>query len=102
LPRRRPGTGVVGPAEAGIYRGLALRELVADTQGVTEGAAFVAIVVAFAVGWLMRNWRGAENTLRVARARADDSGSAAWRARRRFAGAVILVLVLVYVWIHSH
>jgi hypothetical protein len=32
-------------------------------------AASVAIVVAFAAGWLMRRWRGSENTLRVARGR---------------------------------
>jgi len=31
----------------------------ADTRSVTVNAAFVAIVVAFAAGWLTRRWRSA-------------------------------------------
>jgi len=41
----------------------------AHTRSVSLGAAFVAIVVAFAAGWLTRRWRNAENGLRLARAR---------------------------------
>jgi len=43
---------------------------------VSVDAAFVAIVVAFAAGWLTRRWRGAENGLRVARRAADAAGGA--------------------------
>jgi hypothetical protein len=81
--------------------GLAVRDLIADTRGVSVDAAFVAIVVAFAAGWLTRRWRGAENGLRVARRGADLAGGATWRARLWFAGAVILVWGLD-LWIHSH
>jgi hypothetical protein len=38
-----------------------LRNVIADTRSVRVDAAFVAIVVAFAAGWLMRRWRGSEN-----------------------------------------
>ena len=82
--------------------GLAVRDLIADTRGVSVDAAFVAIVVAFAAGWLTRRWRGAENGLRVARRGADLAGGATWRARLWFAGAVILVWGLADLWIHSH
>lgn len=68
----------------------------------TVDAAFVAIVVAFAAGWLMRRWRGSENALRAARAATDAAGRATWRARLWFAGAAFLVLCLADVWIHSH
>jgi hypothetical protein len=64
--------------------------------------AFVAIVVAFTAGWLMRRWRGAENTLKIQRARADIAGSEAWKARLWFAVVVILILALAYAWLHSH
>ena len=68
----------------------------------TVDAAFVAIVVAFAAGWLMRRWRGAENGLRIQRERADAASAATWKARLWFAGAVILVWAVADVWIHSH
>ena len=74
----------------------------AHTRSVSLGAAFVAIVVAFAAGWLTRRWRGAENGLRVARRAADVAGAATWRARLWFAGAVILIWGLADMWIHSH
>jgi hypothetical protein len=74
----------------------------ADTRSVTVGAAFVAIVVAFAAGWLTHRWRGAENGLRVARRAADTVGAATWRARLWFAGAVIIIWGLAEMWIHSH
>ena len=86
----------------GAHRGLALRNLTADTRGVSVDAAFVAILMAFAAGWLTRRWRGAENGLRVARYAADATGGATWRARLWFAGAVILVWGLAELWIHSH
>jgi len=79
-----------------------LRNVLADTRSVTVNAAFVAIVVAFAAGWLTRRWRGAENGLRVARRAADVAGAATWRARLWFAGAVILIWGLADMWIHSH
>ena len=79
-----------------------MRSVIAHTQSVTVGAAFVAIVVAFAAGWLMRRWRGSENTLRVARAGADGAGRNAWRARLWIAGVAILVWGLAEIWIHSH
>ena len=87
---------------AQVAAGLALRNVIADTRSVTVNAAFVAIVVAFAAGWLTRRWRGAENGLRVARRAADVAGAATWRARLWFAGAAILVWGLADVWIHSH
>ena len=74
----------------------------ADTRGVSLDAAFVAMVVAFAAGWLMRRWRGSENGLRVARRAADVAGAATWRSRLWFAGVVILVWGLANVWIHNH
>jgi len=79
-----------------------LRNVIADTRNVTVDAAFVAIVVAFAAGWLMRRWRGSENTLKVARAAADGAGGNAWRARLWIAGIAILVWGLAEIWIHSH
>ena len=79
-----------------------MRSVIAHTQSVTVGEAFVAIVVAFAAGWLMRRWRGSENTLRVARAGADGAGRNAWRARVWIAGVAILVWGLAEMWIHSH
>ena len=79
-----------------------MRNVLADTRSVTINAAFVAIVVAFAAGWLTRRWRGAENGLRVARRAADVAGAATWRARLWFAGAVILIWGLADMWIHSH
>ena len=79
-----------------------MRNVLADTRSVTVNAAFVAIVVAFAAGWLTRRWRGAENGLRVARRAADVAGAATWRARLWFAGAVILIWGLADMWIHSH
>ena len=82
--------------------GLASRDLMADTQGVSLEAAFVAMVVAFAAGWLMRRWRASENTLRVARRAADAAGGNAWRARLWFAGAAIIIFGLADLWIHSH
>lgn len=77
-------------------------DLGADTRGVSLDAAFVAMVVAFAAGWLMRRWRGSEAGLKLQRARADAASSAAWRARLWFAGAVILIWGLADIWIHSH
>jgi hypothetical protein len=82
--------------------GLAPRDLRADTQGVTVDAAFVALVVVFAAGWLMRRWRGAEGTLKFQRARAEEAGRNAWKARLWFAGAAILLWGLADMWIHSH
>ena len=79
-----------------------MRNVLADTRSVTVNAAFVAIVVAFAAGWLTRRWRSAENGLRVARLGADTAGRGAWRARLWFAGAVIAVGALADVWIRSH
>jgi hypothetical protein len=69
---------------------------------VSLDAAFVAMVVAFAAGWLMRRWRGAEGTLQFQRARADDAGRNAWKARLWLAGVVIIVWGLADIWIHSH
>jgi UPF0716 family protein affecting phage T7 exclusion len=74
----------------------------ADTQCVTVGGAFVAVVVAFTAGWLMRRWRGSENSARVARRAAGVAGQAVWKSRLWFAGAVFLVFCLAYVWIHRH
>jgi UPF0716 family protein affecting phage T7 exclusion len=79
-----------------------LRNVIADTRNVTVDAAFVAIVVAFAAGWLMRRWRGSENALRVARAAADGAGQNAWRARLWIAGVAILIWGLAEMWIRSH
>jgi hypothetical protein len=79
-----------------------LRNVIANNRSVTINAAFVAIVVAFAAGWLTRRWRGAENGLRVARRAADVAGAATWRARLWFAGAVIIIWGLADMWIHSH
>jgi hypothetical protein len=59
-------------------------------------------VVAFAAGWLMRRWRGAEGTLKFQRERTDAASSNAWKARLWFAGAVILLWGLALAWIHSH
>jgi uncharacterized protein YndB with AHSA1/START domain len=81
---------------------LALRKLITDTQCVTVHAAFVAVVVAFAAGWLMRRWRGSENSVRITRRAADVASKAAWRSRLWFAGAAFLVWCLAYVWIHKH
>jgi uncharacterized protein YndB with AHSA1/START domain len=78
-----------------------VRTLIADTQCVTVNAAFVAVVAAFAAGWLMRRWRGSENGARVARRAADVAGQAVWRSRLWFAGAAFLVFCLAYVWIHK-
>jgi hypothetical protein len=69
---------------------------------VTVGGAFLAVVVAFAAGWLMRRWRSSENGARIARRAADTAGKAAWKSRLWFAGAVFLVWCLAYVWIHKH
>jgi hypothetical protein len=74
----------------------------ADTQHVTVGAAFVAMVVAFAAGWLMRRWRASENALRLTRRAADTAGGNAWKARLWFAGAAIIIWGLADMWIHSH
>ena len=79
-----------------------MRNVIADTRSVSVDAAFVAIVVAFAAGWLTRRWRGSENTLRVARAAAGGAGGNAWRARLWIAGVAILVWGLAEMWIHSH
>jgi hypothetical protein len=79
-----------------------LRDLIADTQGVSLEAAFVAMVVAFAAGWLWRGWRGLVAGAKVARGRADSANAAAWRARLWFAGIVILVWGLAEMWIHNH
>jgi len=76
-------------------------ELIADTRGVSVDEAFVAIVVAFAAGWVMRRWRAAENTARLARRGADIAGGAAWKARLWFAGAAILIWGLADAWIRS-
>ena len=79
-----------------------MRDLIADTQGVSLDAAFAAIVVAFAAGWLMRRWRGAEGSLRVARLATEGAGRNAWKARLWFAGVVILIWGLADMWIQSH
>ena len=92
--------GVPTAAQTAVQ--LALRGLIADTRGVTVGAAFVAIVVAFAAGWLMRRWRASENTLRLTRRAADTAGGNAWRAQLWFAGAALIIWGLADIWIHSH
>ena len=79
-----------------------MRDLITDTQGVSLDAAFAAIVVAFAAGWLMRRWRGAEGTLRVARAAGDTAGRNVWKARLWFAGVAIIIWGLADMWIKSH
>jgi hypothetical protein len=79
-----------------------LRDLIADTQGVSLEAAFVAMVVAFAAGWLWRGWRGLVAGAQTQRARADTANAAAWRARLWFAGIVIVMLGLADLWIHNH
>lgn len=89
-------------AEGHLAEQLALRKLIADTRCVTVRGAFLAIVVAFAAGWLMRRWRSSENGARLARRAADAAGKAAWKSRLWFAGAVFLVWCLAYVWIHKH
>ena len=68
----------------------------------TVGGAFVAVVVAFAAGWLMRRWRSSENGARIARSAADAAGRGVWKSRLWFAGAVFLVYCLAYAWIHKH
>ena len=65
-------------------------------------AAFVAMVVAFAAGWLMRGWRGLVAGAKVQRARAENANASAWKARLWFAGVVILVWGLADLWIQSH
>jgi hypothetical protein len=91
-PRGRPG----------FHRRLAARDLIADTQGVSLDAAFVAMVVAFAAGWLWRGWRGLVAGAQANRVRYENANSAAWRARLWFAGVVILVWGLADLWIQNH
>ena len=79
-----------------------MRDLIADTRGVSLDAAFIAIVVAFAAGWMWRGWRGLVAGAKVQRARAETANANAWNARLWFAGIVIVVWGLALVWIQNH
>ena len=83
-------------------RGLALHDLISDNQGVSLDAAFVAMVVAFAAGWLWRGWRGLVAGAQTQRARAEIANANAWRARLWFAGIVVVLWGLAELWIHNH
>ncbi len=62
----------------------------------------MAMVVAFAAGWLWRGWRGLVAGAQTNRARYENANAAAWRARLWFAGLVILVWGLADLWIQTH